>query len=256
MGDLLDPVRRAAEHVAGWVRLRRAADLHARERLQGASVRDPREVGVPLVEVRDGVERRGAGEQARMAADQEQRLVAAHAAADGIDAARGDAEPGQRPGDDVRHPREVVDLPAVSPRVQGQPAAHASGTHDGEVAGAGSPPQQLRVGQRPDAPPVRRDHERQRRRVVVRSITRRDQDERRAPDPVVRAVVDEPAFDAGGHAAARGRPSVRRTADVNAVGATRSILTDPPRGRGSASASRSIDARPSWCAYSTSIEFR
>src|SRR5947208_2058521 len=53
----------------------------------------------------------------RMACEQEQRLLAAHAAAERIDATLVDVQPRQRQVRDHRHPGEVLDLAGGPPRV-------------------------------------------------------------------------------------------------------------------------------------------
>src|SRR5579862_3630167 len=109
-----------------------AAYLEAGERLQpGAAAGDPPEGRVAGGHVGGGVEGGGACEKAGMKGGQEQRFLSAHAAADGIDAARVDSEPGQCGLEDPRHACEVVDLAAPAPRVQGQATSLPFGVDDG-----------------------------------------------------------------------------------------------------------------------------
>ena len=58
-----------------------------------------------------------------MLGKEEQRLLAAHRASDRVDATR--VDPHAEALDDLRHPREIVDLPGRAPRVLVQPPALA-----------------------------------------------------------------------------------------------------------------------------------
>ncbi len=63
------------------------------------------QLGVAATQVRDRVHRNGTREQARMACDEEEGLVAAHAAPERVDPAPVDPEPGQRLGCELGHLR-------------------------------------------------------------------------------------------------------------------------------------------------------
>src|SRR3954468_10812274 len=146
-----DPARvgdRAAPREGRPRRLRRPADLLARESLERApevagppealradtAATELREGAVLAREVRYGIEDRGACEQPRVARDEQQRLLAAHAAAEGVDPRPVDLEPRQRRSHDLRHSREILDLPRVAPRERPEPPALPVGVDDGEVA--------------------------------------------------------------------------------------------------------------------------
>ncbi|HEY2937181.1 MAG TPA: hypothetical protein VGJ25_11320 [Gaiellaceae bacterium] len=106
-GDRPRGVERAADGVRARIAPRRAAHLVAGERLQPALVPNATEVAVAEREVRVGVECDRAGKLARVARHEQQRLLAAHAAADRVDPVPREAEPRQRAAHDRRHPREV-----------------------------------------------------------------------------------------------------------------------------------------------------
>ena len=95
-----------------------------------------RELAVLEREVDDRVEGGRPGEQARMAGDEEEGLLAAHAPADRVDTVRVDVHPRQRELDDLRHAGEVVDLAGASP------------TSSSTAGGPGRP------GSRPPKPPT------------------------------------------------------------------------------------------------------
>ena len=86
--------------------------------------------------------------------------MAAHAAAEGEDPVHVEAHPGQAGLHDPRHAGEVGDLAPVAPGVQRQPATHPARAHDREVAAARQVAPELGIALGPDAPAVRRDHER------------------------------------------------------------------------------------------------
>src|SRR5581483_3322144 len=206
---------RAAEPPRERRRRRRAADLAARHPLQHVADRalqlpeaalvaaEPRELAVLEREVGDGVERGHAGEQVGVPREQEQALLRAHAAADGVHPPPVDAQPGQRQLDDARHLREVVDLPRRPPRLEREHPSLSVGADDGEAALRRQRPPQMRVPTPGDAAPVRRDHERQ-ARVPLRPVPRREHHVCSPALAVVRAIVDLP------HAHGRRRRCLRR----------------------------------------------
>ncbi len=168
------PRRPGLRHLA-----RRAADLAPREQPKAradraapeaparASAREPAEVAVLEGEVRDGVEGGRSGEELRIAADEQQRLLAAHAAAERVDLPAVDLQPGQGPLQDLRQAREIVDVPLVAPGVGGELAAVRVGIDDGEL-----PPRRQvapvgRVRLPGEAASVRRDDEGDRRVVAL-----------------------------------------------------------------------------------------
>ena len=85
-------------------------------------------------EVNERVEGSRAREQARMPREEKQRLLASHAAAEGINAPSIDPEPWQRLRYDVGHPCQVIDLSGRSPRVRAEALSLAIRVHDGERA--------------------------------------------------------------------------------------------------------------------------
>ena len=208
---------RAARRIGGGARARAAADLAARDLAEGraelgaeqrpARVLAADAIEVPILErqIGHGRERRRAGQQVRMASQQQQRLLAAHAAAERVDLAAVDPEPRQRRAQDLGHAREVGDLAGIAPGVAGHaPAARVRVDHrEGAAAGQVAPQDRVRLPVQ--AAPVRRDHERQ-RRVGRRPVPRREHHGRRARVPVVRDVVDLHPPDRG-HARRRGRPA-------------------------------------------------
>src|SRR5436309_655795 len=86
--DLGDPMDRGPEQVGVRVGARRAADLETRERLQGSSARNARELLIAKSEVGDGIEGDGSCEEMRVLTEEQERLLPTHAASDGVDAAR------------------------------------------------------------------------------------------------------------------------------------------------------------------------
>src|SRR3954471_17883671 len=92
-----DVGERAAGRKCVARRARRSADLFARLQAQtlpqrgapladaGAVAAEPLKVAVTLRHVRDRIERRYAGEQRRVAREQEQALLSAHARSEGVD---------------------------------------------------------------------------------------------------------------------------------------------------------------------------
>ena len=171
-GDRAHVRRRAAGGVGTRIGPRRAADLGARERPQAVAERRPPsceaaavaadagEVAVADRHVRDRVERRRTCEQRRMARDEQQGLLSAHARAERVDPRTVEAEPGDRVADDLRHAREVVDLPGVAPGEIGEPSSLALGIHHGEGPERRQVAPALHVLQRRDTAPVRRDDQR------------------------------------------------------------------------------------------------
>ena len=183
----------------------RAEGLLAEQRPAGVVAAEPGEVPVLERHVGHRGERRGARQQLRMARDQEERLLAAHAAAERVDLAPVDPQPRQGGAQDLGHPREVGDLARVAPRVAGDPPAARIRVDDGEGAAAGQVAPEDRVRAPAQAAAVRRDHERQ-RRVRGRPVPGWKHDERAARPAVVGDVADLPALD-GGHPGGRGRPA-------------------------------------------------
>ena len=145
---------------------------------------------VLLGEVGDRVERGRAGEQARLAREQEQRLLAAHAAAEGVDPAAVDPDERQRPPDDLRHLREVVDLLRRAPRVAREPVR----VDDREAAARGQGAPDLRVAAAVEPAAVRRDDQRD-PRVPLRAVPRGEHDVGGAALAVRGEVVDLPRAD-------------------------------------------------------------
>src|SRR5262249_2433966 len=83
---------------------RRTADLFAGGPLQEPPESQLGKVTVAQSEIRVGVERSGAGEQARVPGEEQERLLTAHAAAERVDTSRVDVEPRHLPAQDLRHP--------------------------------------------------------------------------------------------------------------------------------------------------------
>ena len=140
-----------------------------------------------------------------MARDQEQRLLAAHAAPERVHLAPVDPQPRQGGAQDLGHPREVGDLARVAPRVAGDPPPARIRVDDCEGAAAGKVAPEDRVRAPAQATAVRRDHERQ-RRVRGRPVPGWKHDKRAARPAVVGDVADLPALD-GRHSGGRGRPA-------------------------------------------------
>jgi len=119
---------------------RRAADLYSRKVLQSQTERQVDKRPIPRRHVRRSIERRGACEQVRMARDEKERLLSAHAAAEGVQATPVDMEPGQRVLRDLRHARQIADLARIAPRnVSARPCP--SGLITAKPPTAGSRPQ-------------------------------------------------------------------------------------------------------------------
>ncbi len=167
----------------------------------------PDEVAVPTGHVGDRVERGGSREQPRVAGDQEQRLLPAHAGAERVDARAVDRQPRQRAADRPRHAGEILDLTRVSPGEALQAPALSLGADDRERSAGRQVPPAPDVRGGADPTPVRGDDEGQ-RWVVLGAVPVREHDVRRPPKTVVRAVVDRPDPDSdvvpGG--STRGRP--------------------------------------------------
>ncbi len=139
-----------------------------------------------------------------MLGDEQQRLLAAHAAADRVDPVRLDPQPGQRLAGDAGHAREVGDLSRGSPRIGVLRVPLTLRVHDSEATQRRHVPPQPRIGARLDPAPVRRDHERD-QRVISRSVPTRQNDDRDPARTVVGAVVHRPAPDEA-NAARQRRP--------------------------------------------------
>jgi hypothetical protein len=207
-GDAPHPVERAANGEGAGEAPRRSADLEAREPLQAPSEAQKRERRVAFGHVRRRVERRCASQQVRMLGDEEQRLLAAHAPAEGVDSPAVDAQPRKGVLDVLGHPREVVDLGRVSPRVQREAAALAFRADDREAT------ERRQRAPAPDvlhgiaAASVERDDQWD-ARVVAPAVPARELDVRVAEPTVVRAVPDRPDPNAR-RRAERSRPRVGR----------------------------------------------
>ena len=156
-----------------------------------------------------------------MGCEQEQRLLASHAASDRVHAARGDPQPRERMLDDRGHSGEVHDLAGVTPRVQLETPALPVGVDDGEAAERRQVPPASRVLLWLDAAAVRRDHE-WKRRIVMRAVPARKHDDRAAPQPVVRDVADR-------------QPAHEVDAPAERCASSR-FATTPPHARGSRAA--------------------
>src|SRR5205085_4202668 len=115
------------------------------------------------VHVRRRVEGRGAREQAWVVGDEEERLLAAHALADGVDPAALEAKPRERASRERRHAGEVGDLARIAPREEDEPAPLSLRADQREAASRGEVPPEQDVLRGPDAAPVRRAGERDRR---------------------------------------------------------------------------------------------
>jgi hypothetical protein len=183
--ELAHEVVRAAARVRERRRERRAADLRARELLQAATVLQRREVPVATCHVSRRIERRGAGEQVRMASDEQQHLLPAHRAADRVHTVRVDVDAVLL--GDLRHARQVGDLARRAPRVRSEPPALALRVDDGEAPETRQDAEEARVLARAQPAAVGRDDERDRPAVVVP----RQHEERATQPPVVRPVVDD-----------------------------------------------------------------
>ena len=170
--QLPDVVVRAPKLVCGRVLRGRAAQLLAREPLQRAAAAQSGEVAVAAAHVGRRIERGGAREQVRMQRHQQERLLAAHRAAERVDPAPIDVD-AVRLGD-RRHPREVGDLAGRAPREPVQAATLTGRVDHREVALTGQVPPEEGVLLGPHPTPVRRDDE-------PRSIGSSSQAARRTP---------------------------------------------------------------------------
>ena len=166
-GDRAHVGDRAPKLVGVGILRGRAAELHAGEGLQRAS--DRALPGLPAGggagELRELVDpagpdrppgrtpppRRAGGDTAPA----QERLLAAHAPAEGIDAARVDVHPRQGEPDDLRHPGEIGDLTRRAPRVVVEAATLAVGTHHAEAADRRQLAPELHVRPAGDAAAVR-----------------------------------------------------------------------------------------------------
>ncbi len=162
-----------------------------------------------------------------MPADEQQRLLTAHAPPDCVDPIGVDPEPGSLGADDRRHPCEIVDLPLESPGVQWEASSHAAGTDDGEVTPARQAAPHARIRPSSNTASVRRDDERQGWRGIPRAVLRGCGDDRPAPYAVVRPVANSPGLRLATHAAPSVLPSGR--AAVPARG-PRVMCSSQPRG--------------------------
>jgi hypothetical protein len=88
-------------------------------------------------------------------AKQQQRLVTAHAAPDGIDLPRVDSKPRQRGADDLRHAGEIVDLSSVTPGGKRQDPSHPAGADERKVSLRREVPPFARVDSGTDVAAVR-----------------------------------------------------------------------------------------------------
>ena len=126
-----------------------------------------------------------------MPGDEQQRLFSAHRAADCVDPARIDSQPGQRRADELGHPGQVVDLSRRAPgEAPVEVASLAVGIDDDEAAAEGrqiAPAACVRPAVEPA--PVRRDHERE-GGVAFRAVPLRQQH-----DGVAQAAVEGPVGD-------------------------------------------------------------
>jgi hypothetical protein len=167
----------------------RATDLGPEHALQLEAVDEPREEAVPGRQVGRRVEHGRARKEERVTRHEEQRLLAAHAPPDRVDALALDAKPRERVAHDPGHAGEVANLAGIAPGVEREAAALALRVHDGEAADGGVVLPHAHVGPGLHAAPVRRDDERD-RRVAPRSVPARKDHERAAQPSVVRGVVD------------------------------------------------------------------
>ncbi len=163
---------------------RRPAELEPRELPQRAAFPQPGEVAIAPGHVGGRVEGDRAGEQAGMLGDEQQCLLAAHRAADRVDAVG--IDPNAEAPDDRRHARQVADLTRVAPGVLVQAPAFTAGIDDGEPSLARQIAPEARVARGAHPAAVRRDDERD-RRAVVRG---RQKQPGGAHAPVVRAVEE------------------------------------------------------------------
>ena len=200
-GDSPDVGRRTALEVRERPRRRRASDLLTGERLQASAdrplprliadvvARNAQKASVLERQVGHRVERGRSREQMRMACEQEQSLLAAHAPAERVDAALVDVHPRKGSVDDRRHLGQVVDLSGRSPRVTRKAAALTLRAEHGKRALRRQSAPKRRVRERADTTPVRRDDEGN-RGIVRRPVPGRQQQIRLAPRSVVGAVLD------------------------------------------------------------------
>jgi hypothetical protein len=143
-----------------------------------------------------------------MLGEQEQRLLAAHAPAEGVDAVRVERDVRQGAGDDPRHPREIGDLARIAPGERTEAAPLAVGRDDDELVASREVAPDASVLLAREASPVRRDHERE--RAVGLLDVQREQDGGLALDPVVRDVGDRQLPDERVLVRGRRDPCVRR----------------------------------------------
>ena len=98
---------------------------------------DHRQLGVAPGEVGDRVHRNRACEQSRKPRNEQERLLAAHAAAERVDPPAVDVQPRERGLRDLRHPREIVYLAGITEREPREPPAHPVRVDDGEATDHG-----------------------------------------------------------------------------------------------------------------------
>src|SRR5207248_749236 len=91
---------------------------------------EPSKVPIAVGHVRHGIEGRRAGEQRRMAGEEKQRLLAAHARPERVYAPWIDAQPGDHCRHDARHSCQVLDLTWIAPGEAFEPPALALGVDD------------------------------------------------------------------------------------------------------------------------------
>src|SRR5512133_2906733 len=125
--------------------------------------------------------------------------MAAHAAADCVDAPPVHSQPRQLGADDLGHAREISDLPPPTPGGEWQLPPHATGANKGEAPARRQLAPLAGVDGSADVAAVRRDHERQRRGRATRTEARGKEDDRGANAAVVSAVADVPALDPVAH---------------------------------------------------------
>ena len=207
-----------------WVAARRASDLDPGERLQRPPLApECREVGVAAEEVGDRVEgdcpgeeswadaRRAGASPVRPCFRRPRRRVADRRGATGV----------RREGSRAcaRGRRSALSSPTSGAAV----AFPCPGTDHGEVALRRELAPQVRVRPRADAPSMRRDHERQRRRRASRAVLRGCDDDRPPGHAVVGPVADPPLLDSVAHCSA----ALRRELVCSATGLGRPGIASP-----------------------------
>jgi hypothetical protein len=203
-GDLVRKAEGAARGVGRRDLGRRPAELAPHHRLEVDAARlavaveacliarDGRQLRVSARKVGDRIHRGRAGQDLGVARDEQQRLLAAHAAPEREHASPIDPEPRKRFGDELRHPGEIVDLPLVAVGEVPEAPAHPVGIDDREPAETGEVAPVPRVRTAGAGAAVRRDHERERRAVAGGAVGRGHDDLGRPLGAVVRGVGDRP----------------------------------------------------------------